>query len=278
MIPGVFAAQAVNQAPRLWTPADLPVLPMVWIDWDSAVTAVSGRASMWSNSRGSLGGAFSQGTSGNRPEILSAELNGRRAIRFDAANRWMGSSEVAGFARNSAHSNVIVVIRPRTKESGAGCVLGINTAGSGARARINCGYGFPGANSMYGASQRRDSTDPEALVSATVPAGAWSIVQWGYGYSANTMTIRVNAGAPTTISPAWPAGANTSNTASGHPARIGEYPTGGNSLDGDIALMLCIEEISSTDREKVEGWAAWQLGLEGSLPINHPYKDAPPYV
>lgn len=34
--------------------------------------------------------------------------------------------------------------------------------------------------------------------------------------------------------------------------------------------------LSTSERQQVEGYLAWKWGLQGSLPANHPYKNAPP--
>jgi hypothetical protein len=34
--------------------------------------------------------------------------------------------------------------------------------------------------------------------------------------------------------------------------------------------------LTDTNRQKIEGYLAWKWGLQGSLPIGHPYKNAPP--
>jgi hypothetical protein len=34
--------------------------------------------------------------------------------------------------------------------------------------------------------------------------------------------------------------------------------------------------VDTDTREKIEGYLAWKWGLEGNLPIGHPYKSAAP--
>ena len=52
---------------------------------------------------------------------------------------------------------------------------------------------------------------------------------------------------------------------------------GGRSWDGSFAELLCYEgSLGATDRQKVEGYLAWRWGLQGNLPVDHPYKSAAP--
>lgn len=45
----------------------------------------------------------------------------------------------------------------------------------------------------------------------------------------------------------------------------------------EIMCILFIQsDLSISDRQKIEGWAAWRYGLQADLPVDHPYKDAAP--
>jgi hypothetical protein len=37
-------------------------------------------------------------------------------------------------------------------------------------------------------------------------------------------------------------------------------------------------ELTTDIRQRMEGYILWRRGLEGNLPVGHPYKDAPPTV
>lgn len=68
----------------------------------------------------------------------------------------------------------------------------------------------------------------------------------------------------------------------------GEIITGAIHIGGDrnfanygwqgaISLVIGTSiQLNTSDRQKLEGWCAWHCGLEGDLPIGHPYKSAPP--
>ena len=61
---------------------------------------------------------------------------------------------------------------------------------------------------------------------------------------------------------------------------IGTNPNTADStrLVGTIGEILVYNEVlSSDDIAKVEGYLAWKWFLEGNLPVNHPYKNNPPF-
>ena len=51
----------------------------------------------------------------------------------------------------------------------------------------------------------------------------------------------------------------------------------GGAFKGYIGELITYPSVlSTTDRQKIEGYLAWKWGLQGSLPAGHPYKTAPP--
>jgi len=47
-------------------------------------------------------------------------------------------------------------------------------------------------------------------------------------------------------------------------------------LNGFVAEFVSVPNLSTTNRQKIEGYLAWKWGLVASLPSNHPYKLIPP--
>jgi hypothetical protein len=49
------------------------------------------------------------------------------------------------------------------------------------------------------------------------------------------------------------------------------------TTDGSLGEVIVTEDaLTLEDRQKTEGYLAWKWGLEGSLPVGHPYKNAAP--
>ncbi len=60
---------------------------------------------------------------------------------------------------------------------------------------------------------------------------------------------------------------------------------GANLLSSNLYMNALFAEtivvhgaLSGSNRQRVEGYLAWKWGMQGSLPVNHPYKNAPPTV
>lgn len=54
------------------------------------------------------------------------------------------------------------------------------------------------------------------------------------------------------------------------------WPSGLKTLEGAIAEIVIIEGDDQTDRDKIEGYLAWKWGIQGNLPVGHPFKDEKP--
>ncbi|MDB9928586.1 hypothetical protein OAD34_08480, partial [Flavobacteriaceae bacterium] len=69
----------------------------------------------------------------------------------------------------------------------------------------------------------------------------------------------------------------SSNTASGVIWDINQGASSGESSDSQIGDFIIIPRaLTEDEREKLEGYLAHKWGLEGSLPADHPYKNAAP--
>lgn len=53
---------------------------------------------------------------------------------------------------------------------------------------------------------------------------------------------------------------------------------GGDRLEGEVAELVILEDVSTTTRQLIEGYLAHKWGLEANLPMGHPYKSAAPTV
>lgn len=272
----------------LWTPANLPVQPQIWVDWDSAVTNVSGAASAWSNSKGSIGGSFSQSTAGNRPAILSsvAGIGGKRALSFDGTNDWirMDSAGAAALFQNTGAGWCFSVITKRGTD-GAGTArasMYAPHATTGATRFQSAVGSAANANANILFVKRLDADSTSSLIGSTAP-GSWVIrcdlMDWANGDGFIYLNGSLNA-------------QNLSLTTSGNTSNTGGFNSrvtlGANAATGTADSFADIDAAcyiigagslpSAANRERMEGWAAWKLGLQSILPIGHPYKTEPPYV
>lgn len=279
MIPGIVAGTPVV---KLWTPADLPVAPHIWADWDSDVTDVSGDASAWSNSKGSIGGSFTSG-SGVRPQILAAELGGKRVLRFDptTSDRMLLTSSAAGdLFRNTGAGWGFMVVKKRGTDGAGTSRVAFYAPQNSAATRFQMAVGATAATNVNQLAARRLDSDTTAMLNGTATPGAWTIRADFMDWSAGDGFIYLNGSLDSSNLSLTTSG-STSNTA-GSDTRVSLGGTSSSTPSGfadiDLACILVgAGSLPSTDdRQRIEGWAAWQLGLEGNLPIGHPYKDDPP--
>jgi hypothetical protein len=267
-----------------WTPAHLSVAPKIWLDWGSSVTDVSGAASEWVN-RGSLGGALVQATAGFRPTILASELNGRRVLRFDGTDDGMygDQSTFASLFRQVGYGMALAVYKKRTTDgSGQNRVIfraPWGTANRGVRFDIQCAD--PAAANAFRLGVRRLDSDAFSSLVGDASSGAWSIavadMRWAEGFGA----VYQN-GSETGRNASLTSAGNTSNTAGAYDINVGFFHDVSDGrirfADIDLAALVVLGETTGMDRQRLEGWYAWECGLQGALNPEHPYRYDPPYV
>jgi hypothetical protein len=238
----------------LWTPADLAVPPRVWWNGDAAVFSGSNLSS-WANS-GSEGGSA---TIGGTP--TQATLNSLNGVAFDAAGEkvsltvgsW-GSSGVMQFFEVSDPisfpSGVEGAMHRGTPATNSGLTLNINDV------------------EIYSASQ--GFAQGPVIHSAGLPNADPYFL---FGSNGTTQAIYLNGTAATL----------TGDTVSGTFPNLGsaswDFGEGwdpANQNGANFQRLLFDYALSTVDRQKLEGWAAWKYGLAALLPGDHPYKSAAP--
>ena len=71
--------------------------------------------------------------------------------------------------------------------------------------------------------------------------------------------------------------ATANTTINAGPLSIGSWNGAGEFYTGSVLETFVVHGVSSaSDREKAEGYLAWKWGAQGSLPVGHPFKNAPP--
>lgn len=265
----------------LWSPAQLTDPLKIWLDDTSAVTNVSGLASQWSDRSGS-GLHFSQGTAGNRPAILAAALNGRRVLRANGTSSFMtcGVSGYSAIFQAQAAGWMLAVVKKSAVDASAldRTLFRVNSSGSGSRFAAQIGTSIGGANKPELGVRRLDSDGFSAL-SAAAPGTSWRILMFVQNWSTGAGSIYMDGSLSASNSSLTTSGI-TSNTGSSTPLVLfRDSPTvATRHLDADVAAVLVGNGAvpSSSDRERLEGWAAWRYGLQANLPIGHPYESSPP--
>ena len=243
---------------RRWTPAELGTLSF-WLDADDASTiTIATGVSQW-NDKSSNGYNMTQASTSNQPAYVTNAQNGRAVVRFTPANshqmaagdvldiRTGGMSIVAAY-KNNANGYVL------TKTAGA-----IN---------VNSEWGFATSQADFAMGGVVTTTGGTAT-------NATKVSSWVMDRSAGS-TFWVN-GTETnadTSSP-FPNTDDLNNTAA---LTLGNR-SGATTLlfNGDLyEIVVSLSAISTSDRQKLEGYLAWKWGRVSSLPSDHPYKNIQP--
>jgi hypothetical protein len=60
---------------------------------------------------------------------------------------------------------------------------------------------------------------------------------------------------------------------------VGGSSPGTQNHPGNIAEVVVVATaVDTATRQRIEGYLAHKWGLEANLPVDHPYKDAPPTI
>lgn len=234
---------------KLWTPRELTTA--LWLDADSpsSITLNGATVSQWNDLSGN-GRNATQATASNQPTYTANGLNSKPVLTFDGTNDELFFSGT----RNSQFS-VATIVKTNLGESGYFQFGSVNTYGS-MFAELGTLYRARGA----------------AFADATTPfiAGETAILVGKYD---TTVSIWKNGAIGTSVSSAlMPMPPNTAST-------IGSLGTGIYYLKGFMGeIVVANEDLSTDNRQKLEGYLAWKWGTQSSLPVSHPYYSAPPLV
>jgi hypothetical protein len=115
------------------------------------------------------------------------------------------------------------------------------------------------------------SRTANAVASSTETSTSFLLMQWSIANN-NFYIYRNGVQIVTTSSYTW-------SSISNQEFRIGArvYVSTSNNLTGSIAEVLFYNsQLSTTNRQKVEGYLAWKWGIQNNLPTIHPYYDSAP--
>jgi hypothetical protein len=284
-----YSEWAERQRPGMhpWIPAYLPVR-FEWFDTsdDLDILQISNDATnaLYSASRWweTTTAAMNAGTSSQRPSIVSADLNGFRTIEFDGSGNQLNlATGYNTFYRNVGAAWAFAVARHGVTDGSntERAILGFGTnAGSAFRTVLYSSAGD--AQNRPGVGGRRlDSDSFNRAQSSAAFSQQWGIHFGLIDYQARTITFRLNGEQLAHTTGAFTASGNTSDTDSTR-ARLGANlgsPTPTARFIGKMNCAIFGREIPSTDdQERLEGFFAHRLGLEGDLPGGHTYKSAAP--
>jgi hypothetical protein len=263
----------------MWNPSELGADLAIWLDASDAdtITLNGTTVSQWSDKSGNDQHVV-QDTASAQPLYLPTGFNSRPTLYFDQTNDEMScdvtnvSSQedlffgtvfqyldpannwapIIGHNISSslpAGGNLFIQRRDRTSQ------IGVHDSG-----RVDSGVNFTvqvtdlfepriatvgrngGTNGQYG----------DLTITATGPSQPTYITQIAQSWATSQVTSRIQIGGRQQNQTGW---AN---------AYISE-------------VIVCNTDLSTEDRQKLEGYLAWKWGLVANLPADHPYKTTPPH-
>lgn len=236
-----------NAGIKVWTPADSTT--SLWYDAsDASTVTIATGVSQWNDKSGGGNNAV-QATEGSQPLYLTNDLAGRNVLSFTTAR-----SLTHTYANATTNISIFMVIQ-------------VDIDSSSTRRRI---FSTTGANNTQSNIQARDTntfnwgtlgtSSVYRTAGQTISGDSWNIIG---------MTR-------TTSGSLWYNGLSQFFATDS----IGEATgTIGAGFTGKLAeLIVYNSSLSTSDRQRLEGYLAWKWALVNRLPSGHPFILFPPAV
>jgi hypothetical protein len=240
---------------QLWTPS--AITTALWYDAaDASTVTIATGVSQWNDKSGNSRNA-TQSTGANQPLVISNALNGKSVVRFDGSNDTLNYDGT--FLANTSYTIHAVVTRRSSKSTN------FFMGGTDNNTNKNLLLGWEN-NTTFRFAQYANDIDAAVAGYTTPVTDLWGV---GLNTSVGRFIFRNGTSASTN--------ATTTSLISYTGALLGAFMATSTYYDGDIAeLVATTTVLSTTDRQKMEGYLAWKWGLVSSLPADHPYKNAAP--
>lgn len=238
-----------------WTPANITTA--LWLDAADASTVIlnGSTVSRWDDKSGNGRNAV-QDTAAAQPTYSTSIINGRPAIFSDGNDDRLGFS--SAIIPNNFH--IFAVGQPNSNDNQKNFLVNQFAGGTG---RLQTWFTRPGSPSAAGMQVGNGL----AIVQNNFVLNQTEIIEWARWN--NVALVRVNGDAFGT----GPATEEVQNINTSLFSRDGTFS---QVTAGEIILLN--QELSTTDRQRLEGYLAWKWGLQANLPADHPYKTTAPTV
>lgn len=239
-----------------WTPSEITT--SLWLDASdvSTLTLSGANVTQWDDKSGNNNDAT--GPSGNEPQT-GATFNGLTTISFNGSSQWF---DLPNFALGD-DASVFIVAKRDTSASFQAILTLYN--GTSHFAELWGSGGFPTDYMYYGVANQ------EIRGNTTLSNATYYMTEIVRSFISGTdldIDLYLNGSAD------GGGTATVSNLFSDSLIGKDQY---NDWFDGNIAEIIVVNSaISSTNREKVEGYLAWKWGMETDLPISHPYRYSSP--
>ncbi|MFD1987974.1 hypothetical protein ACFSOZ_36760 [Mesorhizobium newzealandense] len=268
--------------PATWSPLSLGAALLGWYKADEITGSDTDPQSGFVDASGN-GNDMTQGTSGSRPTLAAANLNGKNVVRFNApvANQYF---DVPNIFNGKSAGSIYMVIKKNADPSGSGGAnadqySGIHRFGSvtGTGSSGHMTYTDGNIYSEFGTTVRKSAGNP------TPSLASWRIIS--IHSVASDYGIFIDGGVYTAgvAAPFFSTGTNTvgfdSSPKFGRSVRDPAGTPVFKYMEGWAAEILLIDgKLSTANQQNVEGYlaATARWALQGNLDAAHPYKSSPP--
>lgn len=253
---------------------------VLWLDAADSATVVqsSNAVSQW-NDKSSSGYSVIQPTAAYQPTYATNLLNGKAGIQLSTNLKYLYKlgSDIPNFSSATSISVFIVAKNDSSAPSGGFDLLNtmwFTSTGGQISGSTTSRYHFSFNDSAsQGVTLYLNNSLNNSASTLTTPYNGNAVVGFTTSASSTVLSLNgntVSSGGVTLTS------ANNSNTA----FILGDARGATNMYNKDITIYEYLgysSQLSTTDRQKIEGYLSWKWGLQTKLPSSHPYYSASPY-
>lgn len=269
----------------LWTPTQLT--SAVWLDAaDAATITLNGsNVSQWRDKSGNNRHA-SQSTASWQPLFVSNVSNGLPALQTDGGDTLVIGNR-AGLFQNIGNATIAIVVKYVTGTYSSNLISAfVSTGANDTMSRFALSPSPNTDVTRLGLLGRRNDADAVSIINASTSRASVlnSVsIQIGNAVYSSAQANHFTNGVQDLTDAAFLTAGLTPNTTSLNaslfsinfsPAPTNPLPSGCQIFE----VLMFNSTLSTTDRQRLEGYLAWKWGSVASLPAGHPFKNSPPYL
>ena len=274
-------------APAAWEPNNAATSLALWLKHNTGITESGGTVSAWADQSGNANNA-SQGTVAMQPEAVTGlGISTGTFMKFvsggGGTEKHFTIADAASLDLNATGLSIFAFVRPLTY----GVSSGGSTVDIGYIADKDTAYGFGTANDTAGspANVKTLRSDLNTSVSGTVYAADNSIEQLNTWYIVSIVSD-ISSAVNTAvngffINGSFSANSTTLGADTSTALIIGAKSSGSlqNMFNGYMTEVIIYQgELTTSERQRVEGYFAHKFGVQTNLPLDHPYRRIQPTV
>jgi hypothetical protein len=263
---------------KLWRPDELGADLALWLDAEDtdSITLNGTTVAQWNDKSGN-GRNFLQAAAANQPTYLSVGFSGKPSLRTDGNDSLEAGTTTLGRNVGGLTAAIVGMYPVGATFNVNACDIIIYTASVGPTRLLLSPNSGATAN-RYAIAGRRLDSDAFTAISSTTDSLANRGTPWiriGNRDYSNGVANHFTNGTQDITSFALQGAGNTSDTNSVQTIIF----TGITAVPANTELSEIVvthSTMTTTDRQKLEGYLAHKWGLTANLPIDHPYKTTPP--